>query len=494
MHRKPLLSLALLVLLVSAGGAQCPWMLRSAGPPIPVILPQAATLDQVVRAVKDNSDRVQNARATQASISFPGAPPFQSEIAFERQRRFRLRARAMMLGDQVDIGSNDEIFWVWIAKAEPKATYVCRHDQFAGSAVRSIMPVDADWLIDAFGIPTFGPNERIEGHAPIGKGRIEIKSRIQTTGGELVKTTIVDESKALVLQQNLYNARGDRLATATTSDHIRDGLSGVNLPRKIEIDWPMTNMRFTITVASWLINSLPAEQNNLWVKPEIPGFPDVDLADPNLQFNVPGQPPGSPPPVGMTAPGTGYTPEPTYGPASYGQPATNPAAGYPTPGYPPPNNTAPQGNFQNNPYPNSSYPSNGVAPAVPANQYYGPPNSYPGSTTDPAVGSYNTQSSWNMPDQSPSNVTPAGHYEPSSSSIQPGQYSPTSPYGQNPTPPAQPAAATAQPSYETVQPPPQRRGFFGRLRAPANNAAPPVQSSGGSSNDSLMLPEVDIEI
>ena len=292
MLRIPLVWLGVSLLLFVASGASCPWALRQPGAPIPQVLLPAATLDQIVSAVNDNTARARSGVASQAYLTVPGVPRLSTDLAFEAPRHFRLKAGTGITGDELDVGMNDELFWLWARRGVPPALYFCRLDQFANSSARRIMPVEPEWLVEALGLPTFRPDEEHQGPVSVGAGRLEIRSRRRSALGDMTKITIVDAERALVLAQHLYDAQGQLIASATTSNHIRDGLSGVNMPRQIELQLPTTQLKLRIDVVDWQINSLGPQHADIWAKPDYTsrGFPNIDLADPNLQFTSPGQP------------------------------------------------------------------------------------------------------------------------------------------------------------------------------------------------------------
>jgi hypothetical protein len=187
---------------------------------------------------------------------------------------------------------NEELFWLWVRRGVPPALYFCRHDQFAQSSARQILTVEPDWLVEAMGSTSFAPYEVHEGPVSVGANRIRILTRRRTSLGEMTKTTIIDAARGLVLEQHLYDPQGRTIATAITSNHVRDGLSGVNLPRQIDLRLPATQMQMRIDVVDWQVNTLGPQSAGIWQKPEYAdqGFPNVDLADPNLQFAPAGQP------------------------------------------------------------------------------------------------------------------------------------------------------------------------------------------------------------
>ena len=81
----------------------------------PVIFPQTPTVDEVVRAINSNAAPIRQLDTDNAKISTPGFPPLRANLALERPKKFRLRGQ--LLGPEVDVGSNDELFWMWITVA-----------------------------------------------------------------------------------------------------------------------------------------------------------------------------------------------------------------------------------------------------------------------------------------------------------------------------------------------------------------------------------------
>jgi hypothetical protein len=293
---RSLFALVLICGLFVASGASCrQWMRQYREPRT---LPPAATLDQVITTVNDNTARVQSLQSTQATLTVPGAPlSLRANVALQAPRRLRLTADTPLMGPELDLGSNDEIFWLWVKQQRPPATFVCRHDQFAFSNARQIIPVEPEWLIEAVALPRIDVSQIVEGPTAVGSGRLQIRSKQLSSVGELTKLTIVDEWDGAVVEQHLYDAQARLIASAQTSRHKRDPLSGAALPRSIDIKWPTTGMSFQLNVSDWRVNAIAPESLAMFTKPDYQGFPEVNLADPNLQFFAPGNPPQSLPPV-----------------------------------------------------------------------------------------------------------------------------------------------------------------------------------------------------
>lgn len=282
--------LAALATLFAASGASCPSFFQQYAQPLrPRVLPQTPTLDNVMAVVNENSARVHSLRTTNSVIYIPGAPKLQANLALDRPRRFRLRADSTVFGSrpEVDLGSNDELIWLWIRAAPPPAAmYYVRHEQYHSSPAQRLFPVEPEWLIDAIGLPTLDPalpHKLTEA----GNGRLRVETIVQTPVGPSQRVTIVDDAQGYVLEQQVYDATGRLIAIATASKHERDPLYGAVLPRKIHIQWPATSFEFTIEMRSIALNESLRDLADLWALPEYPEYPPVDIASPNFRFPGP---------------------------------------------------------------------------------------------------------------------------------------------------------------------------------------------------------------
>jgi len=285
--------LGALLLLFAASGANCRQYVRQYTEPRTLV--ESATLEQIAEKVNGNSAKIVNAQSTQAKFKADGVMPVNANIAFEAPRR--LHVQASFMGPQLDLGSNDEQFWIWIKQHEPPAVFVCRHDQFATSAAQQLMPIEPERLIEAIGMPHIDPSLALGPPRIAGANRIEIGSRLPSAAGELKKITIIDAWNGHVLEQNIYDPLGMLIAQSLTSRYSYDPTTGAAMPRTIEIRWPTAKMAFTLEVSDWMINRIPADNVALWQVPHPKDYPVVDLADPSVRFMDPNAPPGAAPPL-----------------------------------------------------------------------------------------------------------------------------------------------------------------------------------------------------
>ena len=157
----------------------------------------------------------------------------------------RLRAAAaippagghQLVGPELDLGSNDELFWFWVKRSQPPAIYYCRHDQFAASQARQMTPFEPRWLIEALGVVEF---DRSLPHqlTVLPNDRLRIDTIRNTPEGPMTKITILDGSQGWILEQHLYDARRRLVARSIASGHRQDPLSGLVMPTVVQIDSP----------------------------------------------------------------------------------------------------------------------------------------------------------------------------------------------------------------------------------------------------------------
>jgi len=276
------LRLFLSVGVLALSGASCPRLVQQFAAPVPRILPPSPTLEQVIHVVNQNNSRIHSFCATQATLSGPGIPSLRASLAFQRPKRLRLRAETAVSGTELDFGSNDELFWFWVKRAQPPAVYFCRHERFATSPVQRRIPFDPQWLIEALGISELDPLGQHEGPIPLAGDRLQIRTIRDTARGPVTKVTIIDGRRGCVLEQHLYDANSRLLASSLAEGHRRDPLSNLVMPTSVKVHCPMAEFSVRIDLGCVQINRLSGNPAELWAMPRFPGAEMVDLGDPNL--------------------------------------------------------------------------------------------------------------------------------------------------------------------------------------------------------------------
>lgn len=278
----PRMALVVTLLLMLAG-CRTTNFFRPPGPPAPVVLQPAATTEQIIAAVNQNTARIRSYSTNTAKMSVPGMaglPLLRGNIALERPNRFRMTAGTAVTGSELDLGSNDELLWFWVKRNVPAALYYSRHDQFAHSAARQMLPVDPTWIGDALGLVELNPDAFYEGPFPRNDGSLELRSPISTPTGPMTRVVVVNPTHAWVVEQHLYDnangvAGGPPVASAIAEDFRYDPATQVSLPRRVTVRVPTADLALTIDVGEVAVNAPLA--TTLWSMPVMEGVPRVDL-------------------------------------------------------------------------------------------------------------------------------------------------------------------------------------------------------------------------
>ncbi|MEN0109637.1 MAG: hypothetical protein AAF805_02835 [Planctomycetota bacterium] len=239
-----------------------------------------ATAAEVAAAINNHSARIQTYQAPDASISLAesvGLPLVQANIAVERPMRFRMRGVTALTGPEIDLGSNEERFWVWARRNEPPTVFTARHDAWASSPARASLPIEPLLVVEALGLTTVDPAAIATGPVPRGDGSLEL-SVSRPDGGRRV--LLVDPSTAQVREQHAYGVTGDLVASVYADRFRYDPTIGASTPGRVRIVAPTADLDLTINTGAVVLNGPIAGGAQLWSVPTIPGSPHVDLTGP----------------------------------------------------------------------------------------------------------------------------------------------------------------------------------------------------------------------
>jgi hypothetical protein len=276
--------LAALVACSSAGCRWNQWLLRGPAEPPPIAFSSLPNPHEAVMAVNANTQRVQSLQSQGATLSIPGAPAISTEIAIERPRKLRMKAGTQLLGPELDLGSNNELFWLWAARMPDSSVFYARHDQFAGSRARQMLAVEPAWLIEALGLVEIDPASVIEGPHADGGDRLKLRTTLATAGGQHTRLLVLHNKYAWVLEQHVYDEQGQLVASAFNSGHEYRAIDGVSLPKKIAVQMPEGLLRLQLDVDRWNINQPLNDPQATFELPrtQLGNYPFVDIADPSF--------------------------------------------------------------------------------------------------------------------------------------------------------------------------------------------------------------------
>ncbi|MBN2024282.1 MAG: hypothetical protein JW809_15975 [Pirellulales bacterium] len=281
--RTPLAWLVAAVVFVAASGANCQRVVQQYMT-TPRVLPPNASLEQIVEVVNGNSRQIQSFQADDATIQFPNSPRLRASVAMQRPGRLRLRADTALTGAEVDLGSNVELFWFWTRRDPHKAVYYCRHDQFDQSQARRALPITPAELIEAFGLVDFDPALPHQGPVTRPDGLLEVRTIRETPQGPTTRVVVIDPVRGWVVQQHLFDAQNQLVASVAASQHRRDPLTGLVMPKAIDVNCPAAQFSLRVNLGNVAINTIGSDRDALWAMPAFQDVQWVDLANPGPQY------------------------------------------------------------------------------------------------------------------------------------------------------------------------------------------------------------------
>lgn len=279
-----------LVLLIILGGhtgcryAQwVPWPRREVA-----VLPASATRSQVVAHLNKNilgADSHSGLVAWQTSdarASMPGMPfSLPTSIAVEAPRSFRMRVSHPMSGNQeADIGSNSDIFWMWLKTPDNPPILTCAHEDvsLALDELQMGIPVNPEWLMEVFGVIPIDEAEyemvRPDPTQPI----VElIARRTLPTGATVNRVIRVHTVRGQIIEHQLRDEHGTVTASAEL-DNYRVHEGGIYMPQIIRLSWPAAGQEMRLELGHPDVNPAALAQNReLWHPPKIHGAQSIDI-------------------------------------------------------------------------------------------------------------------------------------------------------------------------------------------------------------------------
>jgi hypothetical protein len=237
----------------------------------------------------------------------------------ERPQRFRLTAGTGLTGQEVDLGSNDQRFWLWVKRNQPPSVYFCRHEQFGSSAAHRLMPIEPRWLQSALGLVELDPASVYQGPTDLGNGTIELRTHLASLAGPLHRVLVIDAERAWVREQHVYDATGQNLiASSVAHSHQYFDAQQVSLPEKVTIRLPPAQLAFTVDMGQIAVNQPIANASQLWSMPAFEGYQQIDLGTAPANMLLPA---GG---FGMAPAAVPQSTSPAVGQLEAGSIATNP--------------------------------------------------------------------------------------------------------------------------------------------------------------------------
>jgi hypothetical protein len=263
------------------------------------------TADDLVGYLNNQASRLQSITYGDATVSAREGlvryPNLRGNLSAAQPRNFRMVAKGGLVDAKIDLGSNPEQFWAYVAAPTMQPMYVfASHTDFESGKARlpGNMPFEPDWVMQAMGMITFPPNLPYT-------VRIDEKERTYVLGwpattpnGTQIRKEIVflvddadaSRNQAQVRRHLIRDAKGKSICVAevkaarTIPVGGTDPKSGrpfvVQYPTEVELRWEEQKFEMTLKLDSARVNQqlTPEDTRRLFALPNIGGATPVDLA------------------------------------------------------------------------------------------------------------------------------------------------------------------------------------------------------------------------
>ena len=251
-------------------GAGCTWLDKfrtREGTPAATGDLTRATADRLVERLNQNAQAVSVVRYDDVSITMDGPEvPFgggslaNSSLIAARPKLFRLNGGKNLKRDLVQVGSNEQEFWMLGADG---TFVVCSHQDFPKASRKLPVPIDPDWALLALGLSGTDPDVNLY------KARTDDRRREYTltrdvtapNGRRLERTTVfaadVPTGDQPLVKRHVISEPGGKKVVATAdvlSVYRLPGTDGAEVPTKMVLEWPEQKFKMTLNLRTPAVN------------------------------------------------------------------------------------------------------------------------------------------------------------------------------------------------------------------------------------------------
>ncbi len=276
-----------------AGGATClPKRSIPDFQPVP-LFNTPPNVEQLAEAV-NRSRNVQSLQSNSVTVKVGNQNSINTNVTWSRPKRFRLTASVFGGLGGVDIGSNDEVFWMAIRDGGQPSMFFARHSEFETQTDRPVLPVSPEWLIQAMGVceldlaridPQRPPRTRPD-------GMVEFTTVEPTPIGMYYRTLAVDPKYGFCREVLLYDPSLRLVAQAKQFKHEYYASVQTSLPHQVKVQLLPSGsepLELDIAIASYVVNGLSPDNVRQFDMPSMQGYRTEDLGRRGPQAVVPQQ-------------------------------------------------------------------------------------------------------------------------------------------------------------------------------------------------------------
>ncbi len=268
-------------------------------PEAPVVFQGLPESSQLLATIRANSESVRQLESD-VKLTMDGMPSgISGTLLVERPNRLRLKAGILgMTNSGIDIGNNEERFWVFNKSSfggQTPVIYYARHEDFRNSPLQQSFPVQPQWLIDALGLMDVDQLQDVQGPFRRNDGFLELRATSFSSTGTFNRLLTIDPQRGWIVQQAIYDPSNRLVAWSRSTNFRFYAESNASLPGHVDLHFVGPNQqdsRLSVTLHSHNINKLYVDPGVTWQMPQPADVPGIDLMtlDPeSMKGILPGQ-------------------------------------------------------------------------------------------------------------------------------------------------------------------------------------------------------------
>jgi hypothetical protein len=268
--------------------------------------------DQLVTYLNERSSRLESlnygdVRLVASDHSVP-LPALRGSMVAAQPRNFRMTGTGGAMGAKVDLGSNDQQFWIYFDAPTVKPMFVfASHTDFDSGRAKlpGGIPFEPDWVMQALGMTVLPPSNQYT-------AKTDEKARTYTlswqsampSGVPVVKEIVFDVdaatgNKPQVKRHLIKDTKGKLICSAEikqartvqlTATDPRTGLPlAVQHPTLMVLKWEQEKFEMELELKSGKVNDPPTDEaaRRLFSRPSMGNATAVDLA--HARYDSPGK-------------------------------------------------------------------------------------------------------------------------------------------------------------------------------------------------------------
>lgn len=147
-------------------------------------------------------------------------------LAYEKDRHFRMKINSAF-GQEVDLGSNDEVFWYWSRRSTRPGLFYARHEDYSKTRLKT--PFNPLFVQASLGLDPIDVRNAQLSETP---DNLVVFDQFRNGVGELVnRYTFISKANQYVVGHLITNVNGQPVAISEITEH-----QGA-IPKKILYTW-----------------------------------------------------------------------------------------------------------------------------------------------------------------------------------------------------------------------------------------------------------------